>query len=635
MRLLVATVFACLGVLVGSAGPAAAAGSYPGKLDIRHTDDFRHSQSSTRYTLRQTRDKRFVVRPQAAPPNVPSGARVIVRGKRRGRIISGNVKARPGVRPAAVALGDYKTAVLLINFTNDRTEPWTAAEVGDRFFDATDSVNTFFQEQSWSQVSLSGAVYGWYELNISGAGCNEDAYANAAGAAAVADGVPLGSFDSVAYVFPDQPDCNWAGLAELPGDQLWLNGDISVRVASHELGHNMGVHHASSLRCTSGGINVAISSSCTMNEYGDPFSSMGTSSRRMAGWHLQQLGYTQPANVQTVNTSGTYTINTTATQSSGAQILKIPRTPAGSPAEYYYVDLRAPSGVFDNFGINDPAVKGVTIRIGNGPTVRLQSKLIDTNPTTSTYLDAPLGVGRTFSDGTVSITTTAVASGVATVDVSWGAGPAPDTEAPSAPAITSAVHSGSYVDVSWTAATDNVGVAGYRVKRSGLTVATVTGTSHRDWSVAPNGDYLYCVEAFDAAGNTRTSPYCWSAAYSAPPAAPPPPSGGGNATDSGVADTPTAPPADVTAPSLSIKAPGRNAKLRRSAKVRASATDAAGVQVMEFWVDNVRLATRNGGALNVRWNLKRVKRGKHKVMILARDKAGNTTRRTVIVRVTR
>ena len=638
MRLVAAASLACLGVLIGSAAPAAAAGSYPGKLDIRHTDDFRHRESSTRYTLRQTSDKRLVVRPQAAPPNVPSGSRVIVRGKRRGRIIDGNVKARPGVRPAAAPLGDYKTAVLLFNFTNDRSQPWLPSAVEDRFFNETGSVNTFFQEQSWNQVTLSGAVYGWYELGISGAGCNEDAYAAAAEAAATADGVPLGAYESVAYVFPDQADCNWAGLAELPGDQLWLNGDISVRVASHELGHNMGVHHAASLRCTSGGVNVAISSSCTMNEYGDPFSSMGSSSKRMAGWHLQQLGYTQPANVQTVTTSGTYSVRTTATQSNDVQILKIPRTPAGSPAQYYYVDLRAPNGVFDNFGANDAAVKGITIRIGNGPTTRLQSKLIDTNPTTTSYLDAPLTAGRTFSDGTVSVTTTAVNAGVATVDVSWGGGPEPDSEAPSAPSITSAVSYGSYVDLSWSASSDNVGVAGYRVKRNGQTVATVTGTTYRDSGVVATGDYLYCVEAFDGAGNSRTSSYCWSPVRYVPPTTPPPTGGGGDTTGDGTGGAGTVvapPPADLTPPAIKVVTPGRNAKLRKRATIRANATDTVGVQVIEFWVDKVRLATRTGSSLKLSWNLKRVKPGKHKVMILARDRAGNTSRRTVTVRVTR
>src|SRR4051795_5281634 len=198
VRLAAAAIAACL--LPVCAAPAAAESAYPGKLDIRHTDDFSHSRTSTRYTLRQAADKRFVVRPQNAP-KVPSGANVIVRGKRRGRIIDGNVKARAGVRPAAAPLGDYKVAVLLFNFTDDRSTPWLPSEVEDRFFDASNSVNTFFKEQSWNQVSLSGAVYGWYQLNINGAGCNEDAYAAAAETAAA--GVPLASYDSVAYVFPD------------------------------------------------------------------------------------------------------------------------------------------------------------------------------------------------------------------------------------------------------------------------------------------------------------------------------------------------------------------------------------------------------------------------------------------------
>src|SRR3954469_24365118 len=357
---------------------------------------------------------------------------------------------------------------------------------------------------------------------------------------------------------------------------------------------------------------------------------MGTSTKHHAGWHLQQLGYMQPSNVQSVTTSGTYTLNTTAIQSSGVQLLKIPRTPAASPAEYYYLDVRSPGGVFDNFVVNDPAVKGVTIRIGNGPTTRLQSKLIDTTPGTSSYLDAPLQPGQTFSDGTVSVTTVAVAGGVATVNVSWGAGPAPDTDAPTAPVITSATHYGSYVDLAWSASSDSVGVAGYRVKRNGQTIATPTATSYRDASINSSLDYLYCVEAFDAAGNARSSSYCWTPARyvppttTQPPTAPPPPP----------TSTPP-PPSDLSPPSITVVTPGRNAKLRRKATIRASATDGVGVEVIEFWVDNVRLATRGGGALNLSWNLKRVRPGKHKVMILARDKAGNTTKRTVTVRVVR
>ena len=627
---------AAIASMAASAVPAGARDAYSGRLDIRHTDDFTHGETSTRYTLRESRDRRYTVRP-AVPPNVPSGSRVVVRGTKRGNIIRGDVKAGPGVRAAAAPVGEYKVAVLLFNFADNTSEPWTPAQVSNAFFSASNSMDVFFKEQSWNQVDLTGDVYGWYQLAENGAGCDVDAWADAADLKATQAGVALGNFDTIAYVFPNQSSCGWAGLAELPGDQMWLNGNITPRVGSHELGHNMGVHHAAALACSNNGVGVAIGSNCSMSEYGDPFTSMGSATRRMAGWHLQQLGYLQASNVQTVTTNGTYSLRTSLNQTAEPVLLKIPRTPSASPAEYYYVDLRAAGGVFDNFGIADPAVKGATIRIGNGPTVRNQSRLIDTTPdsysnSAQDFIDAPLVAGRTFSDGTVSITTTSLAGGVATVDVSWG-GPPPDTQPPSAPAVTDATHYGSYADVSWSAATDNVGIAGYRVKRSGQTVATVTGTTYRDHGVGANATYTYCVEAFDAAGNTRAGT-CKASVRYVPPTPPPPTSDPGTTTPppgSGGAGTP--PPLDVEAPAVKLLSPGRNARLRRKATVRASATDSVGVKVIELWVDNVRLATRRGGNLGLTWKLARVRPGKHKVTVMARDAAGNVGKRTVTVRV--
>jgi hypothetical protein len=628
--LIAAAAIASIGV---SAAPAGARDAYKGRLDIRHTDDMSHGKSSTRYTLRESKDKRYTVRP-ALPPNFPSGSKVVVRGTKRGSVIRGAVRPQPGVRAAtAGVIGEYKTAVLLFNFADDRTEPWTSTFVRDRFFGTGSSIDTFFKEQSWNQVDLTGEVYGWYELNANGAGCDVDAWAAEADSKATTAGVPLGSFHSIVYVFPDQYDCNWAGLAELPGNQAWLNGDISVRVASHELGHNMGVHHAAALSCSSGGTAVALSSSCSMSEYGDPFSTMGNATRRMAGWHLQQLGYLAASNVQTVSTSGTYTVRTSLNQSADPVLLKIARTPATSPAEYYYVDLRAAGGVFDNFGITDPAVKGVTIRVGNSTNVRNQSKLIDTTPdsysnSSTDFIDASLQPNRTFTDGTVSITATSVSAGTATVEVAWNGTP-PDTQAPSAPAITDATHYGSYVDLSWSAATDNVGVSGYRIKRNGQTIASL-GSSAGTYRDHTYGTYTYCVEAFDAAANSKSSGCVAPSRYTPPQ---PPPTGDGGDNTGGGSVTP--PPADVTPPAVKVLSPGKNASLRKKATIRANATDNAGVQIIEFWVDNVRLATRRGGNLSLTWKLKRVRPGKHKVMVLARDAAGNTAKRTVTVRVRR
>jgi chitodextrinase len=63
------------------------------------------------------------------------------------------------------------------------------------------------------------------------------------------------------------------------------------------------------------------------------------------------------------------------------------------------------------------------------------------------------------------------------------------------------------VQLSWSASSDDVVVAGYEIYRNGVLLSTTTGTgtSFTDTSVSPNTAYSYAVRAFDAAGN-RSSP---------------------------------------------------------------------------------------------------------------------------------
>jgi chitodextrinase len=82
-----------------------------------------------------------------------------------------------------------------------------------------------------------------------------------------------------------------------------------------------------------------------------------------------------------------------------------------------------------------------------------------------------------------------------------------DTTPPTAPTNLTATVSGSQINLSWTASTDNVGVTGYRVERcqgAGCTtfaqIATSTTTTYSDTGLAP-GNYSYRVRATDAAGN--------------------------------------------------------------------------------------------------------------------------------------
>ncbi|WP_426512919.1 DUF4832 domain-containing protein [Dactylosporangium sp. McL0621] len=74
-----------------------------------------------------------------------------------------------------------------------------------------------------------------------------------------------------------------------------------------------------------------------------------------------------------------------------------------------------------------------------------------------------------------------------------------DCTAPTVPTLSAGTVNGQSVPLSWSGATDNVGVTGYRVYRDGTAVATPTGTSYTDTNV-PAGSHTYTVTARDAAG---------------------------------------------------------------------------------------------------------------------------------------
>jgi hypothetical protein len=80
--------------------------------------------------------------------------------------------------------------------------------------------------------------------------------------------------------------------------------------------------------------------------------------------------------------------------------------------------------------------------------------------------------------------------------------PVADTQAPSIPAnLTVTGLSSSQVTLSWSAATDNVGVTGYRVYRNGTLVASPATTSVSITGLSASTQYSFTVSAVDAAGN--------------------------------------------------------------------------------------------------------------------------------------
>jgi len=93
---------------------------------------------------------------------------------------------------------------------------------------------------------------------------------------------------------------------------------------------------------------------------------------------------------------------------------------------------------------------------------------------------------------------------VVTVTASSGA----DTQPPTVPTLVSATAaSATEVDLTWTASTDNVGIAGYQILRNGSPLSSVPGTmlTYADTTASSATTYIYTVNAYDAAGNHSAS----------------------------------------------------------------------------------------------------------------------------------
>ncbi len=102
-----------------------------------------------------------------------------------------------------------------------------------------------------------------------------------------------------------------------------------------------------------------------------------------------------------------------------------------------------------------------------------------------------------------------------------------DTTPPTAPTNLSATVAGAtQVNLSWTASTDNVAVAGYYVERNGVTLNQIdTATNYSDAGLAANTKYTYQVMAADTSGNlsplsTAVSVTTPAIADTTPPTAP-------------------------------------------------------------------------------------------------------------------
>ncbi|MEO9174599.1 MAG: reprolysin-like metallopeptidase, partial [Gaiellales bacterium] len=429
-----------------------------------------------------------------------------------------------------IAAGAARTvAIVVITFGNGSTPSYTDTQLHGVLVDNSNSVSNYFAEQSWNQVSFTGIqnpdgdIFRVSIPAVPDPSCAWPTWGSEA--SSVVGASTLSQYQHVIYVFNSGGNCSFAGLAYMPGSQVYIDNYFTLPVVAHELGHNLGVHHAAALRCIVGGQPVAFANAngaCSSSEYGDPYDIMGYSqTNQQDAFHKFQSGWLGALNgprVQTIAQSGDYTVNPLEA-ASGVALLLIPGVTSGmntnnSPAttlgSEFALDLRQTYGsYFDAFANGASATAGVEIHLVQTPGSYppLQTQLIDTTPQTATFADAALVPGSTFTDGTNQITITTVSIDPlvgATVHVTIGSAPPPaDTTPPTAVSnLSSAVASGPVVTLSFGAASDPDGIASYQVSRDGATLATLgsSATSFADWSATP-GTHSYGVSAVDLAGN--------------------------------------------------------------------------------------------------------------------------------------
>ena len=118
---------------------------------------------------------------------------------------------------------------------------------------------------------------------------------------------------------PDEEDgiVTWRGLARIGVGQTilrtngtdWTDEDriaSGIGIGLHEIGHNLGLHHASNFNSSSsGGITSAIDGL----EYGDRYDRMGRGGLDFNARYKQWLGWMELGSIPLANTVGSYTIN--------------------------------------------------------------------------------------------------------------------------------------------------------------------------------------------------------------------------------------------------------------------------------------------------------------------------------------
>lgn len=416
-----------IGLLAPSHRAHAQASTVEGTLEVQ-VEDYADHTSKTRHYLHTPGGQRHEIQFRGqAPQHLTSGATVRARGRLAGNTLAldSSTSLQTVAAAPSYSLGIQNTLVLLVNFQDNTTQPYTLA--GSQSLMGT--VDAFMRENSFQQTSVSSSVFGWYTLPLSSTTCDTANIKTKALAAATGAGVNLSAYTRFVYVFPRTTACTWAGLAIVGGSptDAWINGAMDQKTVAHEMGHNLGASHAHSQNCDQSPIGL----SCSGYEYGDLEDTMGNGRGHYNAFGKEVLGWLNASGmpaITTVQASGSYTLEPYSTASSGgAKAIKVLRSTDATTGEntYYYLEFRQPTGFDSVLSSQGNLVSGVTLRSASPSRGSFE---LDMSPNSNTLapaydtMDGALPVGSTFTDSTagLTITVTWANSTGAGVDITLG-----------------------------------------------------------------------------------------------------------------------------------------------------------------------------------------------------------------------
>jgi fibronectin type 3 domain-containing protein len=201
-------------------------------------------------------------------------------------------------------------------------------------------------------------------------------------------------------------------------------------------------------------------------------------------------------------------------QGANSVILDRVRTSSGTSLVKVYLDSSGKLAYRNDIS-GATATSSTVVGSGSWHTLQLHT-LVGTSGQVDVWLDGTkiTALSRTESLGTTPVgrldigdTTTGRTFDVAFDEVVADAAFIPDTTPPSKPTgLTATAASAQEVDLAWNAATDDIGVTGYKIYRNG-SLLTTTGpvTTYADTSVAGSTTYTYTVRASDGTNDSPES----------------------------------------------------------------------------------------------------------------------------------